>query len=77
VFQRLLPRLGYKKAIWAIAHRLCRLIWKVLHQEIRYVELGVTPNPLALKRRSQKLVAELQRLGYRVNLTPLPLQPAD
>jgi transposase len=31
VFRRLLPRLGYKAAIWAIAHRLCRLVWKVLH----------------------------------------------
>ena len=30
VFRRLLPRLGYKSAIWAIAHRLCRLIWKIL-----------------------------------------------
>ena len=24
VFRRLLPRLGYQSAIWAIAHRLCR-----------------------------------------------------
>jgi transposase len=28
VFRRLLSRMGYSKAIWAIAHRLCRLIWK-------------------------------------------------
>jgi len=28
VFRRLLPRLGFKQAIWAVAHRLCRLIWK-------------------------------------------------
>jgi hypothetical protein len=26
VFQRLLPRLGYKGAIWAIANRLGRLV---------------------------------------------------
>jgi transposase len=25
-FRKLLPRLGYKAAIWAIAHRLCRLL---------------------------------------------------
>jgi transposase len=25
VFRRLLPRLGYQSAIWAVAHRLCRL----------------------------------------------------
>jgi hypothetical protein len=38
VFRRLLPRLGYQQAIWAIAHRLCRLIWKILHQGVRYDE---------------------------------------
>jgi len=30
-----LPRLGYKSAIWAIAHRLCRLIWKILHDGVQ------------------------------------------
>jgi len=29
VFRRLLPRLGYQSAIWAIAHRLCRVLWKI------------------------------------------------
>jgi transposase len=29
VFRRLSARMGYAKAVWAIAHRLCRLIWKV------------------------------------------------
>jgi transposase len=32
VFRRLLPRLGYQSAIWAIAHRLCRVLWKILHE---------------------------------------------
>ena len=31
LFKRLQPRLKYKEAIWAIARRLCRLIWKILH----------------------------------------------
>ena len=30
--RRLVPRLGYNKAIWAAAHRVCRLIWKILHR---------------------------------------------
>jgi hypothetical protein len=30
VFRRLLPKLGYNGAIWAIAQRLCRLVWKIL-----------------------------------------------
>src|SRR6202011_2132334 len=32
VFRRLLPRLGYQSAIWAVAHRLCRVVWKILHE---------------------------------------------
>jgi transposase len=71
VFRRWLPRLGYKKAIWAIAHRLCRLIWKVLHDGVRYVEKGFELNPKAQKERRRRLVAELRRLGYQVDLTPL------
>ena len=35
VYRRLVPRLGHAQAICAIAHRLCRLIWKILHG-IRY-----------------------------------------
>ena len=40
LFRRLVPRLGYKAAIWAIAHRLGRLIWKILHEGVRYEERG-------------------------------------
>jgi transposase len=31
VYRRLVPRLGHAQAIGAITHRLCRLIWKILH----------------------------------------------
>lgn len=50
IFNRLAVRLGYAKAVWAIAHRLCRLIWKVLHEGVRYVERGPTVSALTLKR---------------------------
>ena len=40
VFRRLLPRLGYQSAIWAVAHRLCRLVWKILHEGVRFIEQG-------------------------------------
>ena len=71
VFRRLSFRLGYAKAIWAIAHRLCRLIWKVLHDGVRYVEHGLAVTPITLKRRRQRLVTELRKLGYQVELTPV------
>ena len=71
LFQRLSVRLGYPKAVWAVAHRLCRLIWKVLHEGVRYVERGPTVNALTLKRRKQRLVTQLKKLGYSVQLTPI------
>lgn len=75
VFRRLLPRLGYKGAIWAIAHRLCRLLWKVLHDGVQYVEKGEETNPRAKKRRAQKLAQALRKLGYQVQLTPITPEP--
>jgi transposase len=75
VFRRLCSRMGYNKAIWAIAHRLCRLIWKVLHDGVHYVEHGLPPSPIALKRRRQRLVTQLRRIGYQVELIPLVPNP--
>jgi hypothetical protein len=40
--------LGYQSAVWAIAHRLCRLVWKILHQGIRYIEQGIESEPSSL-----------------------------
>jgi transposase len=76
VFLRLSSRMGYNKAIWAIAHRLCRLIWKVLHDNVHYIEHGLAPSPLALKRRRQRLVTQLRRVGYQVELSPLLTKPS-
>jgi transposase len=71
VFRRLLPRLGYQAAVWAIAHRLCRLVWKILHEGVVYVEHGVELDPRAKRRRTQQLLRTLRRLGYEVNLKPI------
>jgi transposase len=75
LFRRLLVKLGYKGAIWAIAHRLGRLVWKILHDEVRYVEQGQETNPKARKRRAQKLTQALRNLGYQVTLTPIQSTP--
>ena len=53
VFRRLLPRLGYNGAIWAVAHRLCRLVWKILHDGVAYIEQGSEPDPRVKRRRAQ------------------------
>ena len=71
-FRRLLPRLGYQQAIWAIAHRLCRLLWKILHQGIRYEERGPAVSAKSTRTRTARMIKELRALGYRVEGGPLP-----
>jgi transposase len=75
LFRRFLPRLGYTGAIWVVAHRLARLVWKILHCGISYVEQGQDTNPRARKRRAQKLAQALRKLGYTVTLTEINPQP--
>lgn len=70
VFRRLLPKLGYSKAIWAIVRRMAELIWKLLRTGERYRELGSPTNPQALKRRIQRFTKELRDAGYSVQITP-------
>lgn len=72
-FRRLLPRLGYQQAIWAIAHRLCRLLWKILHDGIRYQELGPAVSAKSKRTRTARMIRELKALGYRVDAGPLPV----
>jgi transposase len=76
VFRRFLPKLGYNGAIWAVAHRLARLIWKILHDGVSYIEQAQETNPRAKQRRVQKLAQCLRKLGYRVMLTELNPAPA-
>jgi transposase len=71
VFRRLLPRLGYKAAIWAIAHRLCRVVWKILHEGVRFIEQGSEPDPKMRKQHARMLARALRRLGYDVAIAPI------
>jgi transposase len=68
VYRRLVPRLGHAQAIGAIAHRLCRLIWKILHQGVTYDERGPAVTKQRAQRRAAKMIRELRSLGYRVDL---------
>lgn len=66
VFKRLVVRLGYVKAIWAIAHRLCKIIWNVLHKAARFTEFSEARNPQAIQRAINRHLKALRRLGYSV-----------
>ena len=73
VFRRLLPRLGYQSAIWAVAHRLCRVVWKILHEGVRFIEHGIEPDPKAKMRHARRLAQALRKLGYQITITPTNL----
>jgi transposase len=77
VFRRWMPKLGYQAAIWAIAHKLGRLVWKILHDEVHYQERGEPSNPTVQRRRAHKMVQALRRMGYKVEIAPLNPQPAQ
>ena len=70
VYRRLVPRLGHAKAIWAVAHRLGRLIWKILHQGVDYEERGPEVTHARSKRRIAKMIRDLRSLGYQVQPSP-------
>jgi transposase len=66
VYRRLVVRLGHAQAIGAIAHRLCRLVWKILHDGVVYEERGPAVTRHRAQRRAAKMIRELRSLGYRV-----------
>ena len=66
VYRRLVVRLGHAQAIGAIAHRLCRLVWKILHDGVIYDERGPAVTKHRAQRRAAKMIRELRALGYRV-----------
>ena len=73
VYRRFVPRLGHNKTIGAIAHRLCQLIWIILHNRVRYEERGPSVSEKAKRIRTSRMIRTLRTLGYRVEP---PLNPA-
>jgi transposase len=73
LYRRLLPRLGHKQAIWAVAHKLCRLIWMILHKGIRYAERGPAVSERSKRVRTNRMIRILRKLGYQVE--PPIIQP--
>ena len=70
-FRRIAKRRGDQRALIAIAHTILVICWHLLVDETTYTELGT--DYLAGKdqpdRRRRLLVAQLEQLGYTVQLT--------
>ena len=72
VYRRLVSRLGHNQTIGAIAHRLCQLIWIILHRNVRYEERAPSVNARSRQRRTNKMIRELRNLGYRIEPVAIP-----
>jgi transposase len=68
LYRRYVPRMGHKQAIGVIAHRLCRLVWKILHEGVRYEERGPAVSKRAKQEPTARMIRQLRSLGYRVEL---------
>ena len=66
LYRRYVTRLGHNQTIGVMAHRLCRLIWMILHQGVRYEERGPALNNKSKQYRAARMIRELRSLGYRV-----------
>jgi transposase len=77
-FQRWRLRIGTQKAVWAIAHYQLRIVWKVLHDGVRYRSPDTeTLTQRALLARAKRAINDLRRLGYAVSITPPSAQAVD
>jgi transposase len=67
LFARLKPRVDGKGAAWAVAHRIAKIVWLVLHQEVEYQEKGsAPPNERTLVRKFKRMLKEFGALGLDV-----------
>jgi transposase len=64
LFARLKPRLEGKGAAWAVAHRIGKVVWLVLHEGAEYEEKGTAPaNPKILLRKMHRLLRQFAAQG--------------
>jgi transposase len=64
LFGRLKPRIEGQGAAWAVAHRIAKVIWLVLHNGADYREKGTAAlNPRTLTRKLRRLLRECAKAG--------------
>ena len=64
LFARLAPKINGKGAAWAVAHRIGKVVWLMLHEGVEYKERGpAVVNPRTLRRKLRKLLREFNRAG--------------
>jgi transposase len=71
-YHRLAARRGKKRALVAVGHSLLVAAWHVINDEASYQDLGALHflTHVDPARQTRRLVANLQQLGYQVQLSP-------
>ncbi len=69
----MVPRMGKKKALIAIANLILRLIYHLLKNKGTYEELEIQYYVDKDKRRENKIIKELQSRGYVVEKSSLEM----
>jgi len=65
-FRHFIRHMTYNEAVWAVAHFLCKIVWKILHDRVRYEERGPAVSAAVKRKRASRLVRELKALGYHI-----------
>jgi transposase len=72
-YRRLVPRTGKIKALVALQHSMLIATWHMLTDDVPYQDLGGAYfEQLNPDRAKHRAIAQLRRLGYDVELTPIP-----
>ena len=71
-YHRLAFRRGKKRAAVALAHTLLIIVYHLLAKAEKYQELGGTYfEELDQEKKEQRLVRQLEKLGFEVSLIPV------
>ena len=64
LFARLSPKISGKGAAWAVAPRIAKVVWLMLHKGMEYKEhRTAVANPRTLRRKLSKFLREFYRAG--------------
>jgi len=73
-YEQIKRRHGHNKAVVAVAHSILIAAYYMLRDDLEYQDLGgdYFARRSDPTRMAKRLVAQLERLGHRVNIEPLP-----
>lgn len=72
-YHRLAARRGKKRAAVAVAHSILKSVYHVLKDDVPYRELGADYLNFRMEAKRKKyLKQELEKMGYKVQILPVP-----